>query len=277
MISALSQNKDADEALELFHCLDFEPNEITTATILSACARLGLTRCGKEIHGCVYRFQFHTNTFVTTALVDMYSNCGRFETAVKVFQHSPEKSAAAWNSMISAYGFHSKGQDAIKVFNKMIKSGTSPTRTTFVSLLSACSHVGLVHEGLWYYDRMVDEYGVQPVIEHHVCMVDLLGRAGRLNDAYNFIKQTPSHAEPGLWGALLSACNYHGNVEMGREVANILFGLEPENAGYYISLSNLYVAAGRWSDAVELREIIQDKRLKKPVGYTLNVDVGLGF
>lgn len=277
MISALSQNKNAKEALALFRSLDFEPNEIAIATILSVCTQLGLAGFGKQIHGYVFRIQVHTNPFVIAALVDSYSNSGRLERVATVFQSSSEKSVAAWNSMMSAYGFHSKGQDAIKLFHEMILSGTRPNKSTFISLLSACSHVGLVDEGIWHYDRMAVEYGVQPVIEHHVCLVDLLGKSGRLGDAYEFIKQIQCEREPGLWGALPSACscNYHGNVEMGRKVADILFKLDPENTGYYISLSNMYVAAGRWGDAVELRSLIQDKRLKKPAGYSL-IDVGLG-
>ncbi|KAK1372444.1 Pentatricopeptide repeat-containing protein [Heracleum sosnowskyi] len=275
MISALSQNNDAKEALALFRSLDFEPNEITIATIISVCTQLGVAGFGKQIHGYVFRFQFHTNSFVIAALVDSYSNSGRLERAATVFRHSSEKSVAAWNSMMSAYGFHSKGQDAIKLFHEMILSGNRPNKSTFISLLSSCSHVGLVDEGIWHYDRMAVEYGVQPTIEHHVCLVDLLGKSGRLCNAYEFIKQIQCEREPGLWGALLSACNYHGDVEMGRKVADILFELDPGNTGYYISLSNMYVAAGRWGEAVELRSLIQDKRLKKPAGYSL-LDVGLG-
>lgn len=275
MISALSQNKDAKRALELFHHIDFEPNEITIATLLSACTQLGVIRHGRQIHGRVFRSGFHTNSFITAALVDMYSNCGRLDMALQIFQYSPHKSVAAWNSLISAYGFHSNGQKATQAFKEMIESGTGPTKTTFINLLSACSHSGLVNEGLGYYECMLDKYGVEPVAEHHVCLVDMLGRAGRLSEAYEFIEQmSSSRPEPGVWGALLSACNYHGNVEMGRKVGEILFGLEPENVvGYYISLSNMYVGAGRWDDAVQLRALIQDKRLNKPAGYSL-LDVG---
>jgi pentatricopeptide repeat protein len=130
-----------------------------------------------------------------------------------------------------------------------------------------------VNEGIWYYDLMLEEYGVEPVTEHHVCIVDMLGRSGKLHEAYEFIKQMRRQPEAGVWGALLSACNYHGDLEMGRKVAKLLFELEPENVGYYISLSNMYVSAGSWKDAVELRETIQDQRLKKPAGYSL-IDVG---
>ncbi|CAL5359333.1 unnamed protein product [Camellia sinensis] len=276
MISAFSQNKDGKRALEMFCILDFEPNEITISSVLSACTQLGLLRYGKQVHAYAFRFGFQRNSFISAALVDMYSNCGRLLIAFQIFQNLPEKSVAAWNSMISAFGFHNNGEKAIEVFNQMIESGTSPTKSTFINLLSTCSHLGLVDEGQWYYHHMLDEFGVEPITEHHICMVDMLGRSGRLDEAYEFIKKMSIRPEPGVWGALLSACNYHGDLEIGREVAEILFRLEPYNVvGYYVSLFNMYVAAGRWSDAAELRRIIQDKRLKKPAGYSL-IDVGCG-
>ncbi|KAK9283293.1 hypothetical protein L1049_011530 [Liquidambar formosana] len=275
MISALSQNKDGRRALELFRCLEFEPNEITIVGILSACTQLGVLRHGKQIHGCVFRLGYQRNYFITAALVDMYSNCGRLDIAFQTFRNVQEKSVVAWNSMISAYGFHGNGRKAIELFHEMCKFGVRPTNSTFMSLLSACSHSGLVNEGLGYYNHMLEEFGLDPATEHHVCMVDMLGRSGRLHEAYEFIKRMPNQPEQGILGALLSACNYHGDLEMGREVAELLFELEPENVGYYISLSNMYVAAGRWNHAVELRRIIQDKRLKKPAGYSL-IEVDLG-
>ncbi|KAL2544469.1 Tetratricopeptide repeat (TPR)-like superfamily protein [Forsythia ovata] len=274
MISAFMQNEDAKKALELFRVLDFEPNEITISTIVSACTQLGILGYGKQIHGHVFRFGFDKNPFISAALLDMYSNCGRLDVALRVFHSSPEKSVSAWNSLISAYGFHNNTRQAIETFKEMIDSGISPTNSTFVNLLSVCSHSGLVNEGCWYYDHMFSKYGVHPATEHHVCMVDMLGRSGRLREAYDFIKKLKIPPDPGIWGALLSACNYHGDLDMGREVADILFSLEPENVSYYVALCNMYVAAGRWEEAVNLRTIIQDKQLKKPVGYSL-IDVGL--
>ncbi|KAL3818358.1 hypothetical protein ACJIZ3_004263 [Penstemon smallii] len=274
VISALSQNEDAKKALELFRSLEFDPNEITISTILSACTQLGAINYGKQIHGHVFRFNLHRNPFISAALVDMYSNSGRLDVAEKVFITTPEKSVSAWNSLISAYGFHNFGSKAIETFQEMIKFPIRPTNSTFTSLLSACSHSGLVEEGRFYYDQMLSKFKVQCTVEHHVCMVDILGRAGRLDEAYDLIKKLPTEPEPGVWGALLSACSYHGDLEMGREVADILFSLEPQNVSYYVCLCNMYVGAGRWEEAVELRNIIEGKQLKKPAGYSL-IDVGL--
>ncbi|KAL8536568.1 hypothetical protein ACS0TY_011957 [Phlomoides rotata] len=274
VISAVSQNEDAKKALELFRSLEFEPNEITISTVLSACTHLGAMSYGKQLHGHVYRFSFHQNPFISAALTDMYSNCGRLDIAERVFQYSRDKSVTAWNSLISAYGFHSLGSKAIGTFHDMISSGTRPTNGSFTSLLSACSHAGLVDEGRMYYEIMLSRFKVVATAEHHVCMVDMLGRSGRLEEAYGFITSLPSQPEAGVWGALLSACSYHGDAEMGRRVAEILFSLEPENVGYYVALCNMYVAAGRWEEAVELRSVIENKQLKKPAGYSC-IDVGL--
>lgn len=275
LISAFSQNKDGRRALELFCCLELEPNEITIVGILSACTQLGVLRHGKQIHGYTLRSGFQRNSVISAALVDMYSNCGRLDVAVQVFRYSHEKTVVAWNSMISAYGYHGNGRKAIDLFHEMCKSGLRATKSTFVSLLSACSHSGLVSEGVCYYNHMSEEYGVEPVTDHHVCMVDMLGRSGRLHEAFDFIKQLKSPPEPGVWGALLSACNYHGDLEIGSKVAELLFELEPQNVGYYISLSNMYVAAGSWKEAVELRNIVEEKQSKKPTGYSL-IDIGFG-
>lgn len=168
--------------------------------------------------------------------------------------------------MISAYGYHGKGEKAIKLFHEMCESGAMVSKSTFVSLLSACSHSGLVNQGLWFYECMLERYGVQPETEHQVYVVDMLGRSGRLDEAYEFAKGCDSS---GVWGALLSACNYHGELKLGKKIAQYLFQLEPQNVGHYISLSNMYVAAGSWKDATELRQSIQDLGLRKTAGYSL--------
>ncbi|KAK7307400.1 hypothetical protein VNO77_40423 [Canavalia gladiata] len=275
MISALSHNREGAEALELFHHLQFEPNEITIVSILSACTQIGVLRHGKQVHAHVFRTGIQDNCFISAALIDLYSNCGRLDAALQVFGHSEEKSESAWNSLISAYGYHGNGEKAIELFHKMCESGARVTKSTFVSLLSACSHSGLVNQGLWYYECMLEKYGVQPETEHQVYVVDMLGRSGRLDEAYKFIEGLQSNASSGVWGTLLSACNYHGELKLGRQIAERLFEMEPQNVGYYISLSNMYVAAGSWKDATDLRQSIQDKGLRKPVGYSL-IDVGLG-
>lgn len=275
MISALSHNKESRDALELFHHLPFQPNEMTVVSVLTACTQMGVLRHGKQVHARIIRSGFQDNSFISAALVDMYSNGGRLDLALQVFTHAEEKSEAAWNSMISAYGYHGNGEKAINLFHEMCESSITVTKSTFISLLSACSHSRLVNEGLGYYNCMLEKYEVQPETEHQVYVVDMLGRSGRLDEAYEFIKKLPSNSSAGLWGTLLSACNYHGELKLGRKVSEILFEMDPQNIGYYISLSNMYVAAGSWKDATELRQTIQDQGLRKTVAYSL-IDVGLG-
>ncbi|GER57633.1 pentatricopeptide repeat-containing protein [Striga asiatica] len=228
LISAVSQNEDAKIALELFRSLDFEPDEITISTVLSACAQLGDVTHGTQIHGHVVRLNFHKNPYISSALIDMYSNCGKLELAERVFSSMPEKSVSAWNSLISGYGK--------------------------------------------YYEKMWAEFNIRPTNEHYVCMVDMLGRAGKLEEAFEFVRSLAGKSEAGVWGALLSACGYYGDIEMGRKVGEVLFRLEPENVSYYVALCNMYVGAGMWEEAVRLRDVIREKRLRKEAGYS-SVDV----
>ncbi|KAK7367135.1 hypothetical protein VNO80_09144 [Phaseolus coccineus] len=269
IISSLSHNGESREALELFRHLQFEPNEITIVSVLSACTQIGVLRYGKQVHAHVFRTGIRDNSFISAALIDFYSNCGRLYTALHVFRHAKQKSESAWNSMISAYGYHGNGEKAVKLFHEMCESGERVSKSTFVSLLSACSHSGLVKQGICYYECMLEKYGVQPETEHQVYVVDMLGRSGRMDEAYEFAKGCD---RSGVWGTLLSACNYHGELKLGKLVAQRLFELEPHNVGYYISLSNMYVAAGSWKDATQLRQSIQDLGLRKTAGYSL-IDV----
>lgn len=276
VISALSQNKAGTEAVQLFRKLEVEPNEITFVGLLSASAQLWSTGYGVQAHCYLIRRGFQANPFISAALVDMYSSCGRLETGVKVFRNSGVRSIAAWNSLICAYGFHGKGEKAMELFSEMSVSGMEPNKSTFISLLSACSHSGFLEEGLKYYNQMEDKFGVKPVTEHRVCVVDMLGRAGKLREAYEFIKGIGEPQKAGVWGALLSACNYHGDTELGKEAAEVLFEMEPDNASYYISLSNTYVGLGGWEEAVRLRKTVEDKALKKLPGYS-SIDVSVGL
>ncbi|KAL1224726.1 Pentatricopeptide repeat-containing protein [Cardamine amara subsp. amara] len=275
VISALSQNKAGREVFKLFRNLKLEPNEITVVGLLSASTQLGSIGYGMQAHCHLIRRGFQENPFICAALVDMYSSCGMLETGMKVFKNSGKKSVSAWNSAISAYGFHGMGKKAMELFKEMSSStsGMEPNKSTFISLFSACSHSGFVDEGLRYYNQMVEKFRVKPVTEHRVCIVDMLGRAGKLREAYEFITGIGEPQKAGVWGALLSACKYHGDTKLGKEVAEVLFEMEPDNASYYISLSNTYVELGGWEEAVRLRKLVEDKALKKLPGYSV-ISVG---
>ncbi|KAL5975164.1 hypothetical protein ACLOJK_031843 [Asimina triloba] len=275
MISGLVQNKEGRKALELFQEMEMDPNEITIVSIVTACTQLGALRHGREINGYTYRLGLHHNTHISASLVDLYSKCGRLELSVRIFQNYREKSVASWNSMISAYGFHGHGKEAIGLLDEMRRAGIRPTESTFISVLSACSHSGMVEEGQLCYNLMTNKFGLTPTAEHHVYMVDMLGRAGRISEAYEFIKQLPTEPAAGVWGALLSACKDHGDLEMGEAIAERLFCMEPENAGYFVSLSNMYAAVEKWVDVIEVRRMVQDRGLKKPPGCSfVNISFG---
>ncbi|XP_062208033.1 pentatricopeptide repeat-containing protein At4g19220, mitochondrial-like [Phragmites australis] len=270
MISGFTQNNKGWSALQFYQKMeDFAPNEISIVGIICACTQLGNYRQGKSIHGHVVRSGLKINAFISASLVDMYCKCGRLDIAVRVFEASAEKSIAGWNSMISAFGFHGHGLKSVELFWKMNDSGTKATKSTFIALLSACSHSGLVDEGWKYYHIMSEKFGIIPTPEHHVCIVDMLGRAGRLQEAHKFVDSLPSQQAHGVWGALLSACSSKTELKMGESIAKHLLCLEPENSGYYVTISNLYAHRDMWSGAVQVRSILQDKGLIKPHGHSI--------
>ncbi|KAK8959811.1 Pentatricopeptide repeat-containing protein [Platanthera guangdongensis] len=268
MISGFAQNRNGCKALQYFREMgSCRANEFSLVGGLCACSQLGNLRYGREIHGHAIKSEHSANGFVSSALLDMYGKCGRLDISIRVFENSPSKSIASWNSMISAFGLHGHGLQAINVFSSMSHLGIQPTKSTFISILHACSHSGLVDEGCRLYELMKDEFGVAPGIEHDVCLVDMLGRAGRIGDAHNFVWRSSSSA--GVWGAVLSSCADHGDLEAGKSVAEHLFGLEPDNIGYYVTLSNLYACHGMWREAEEVRSLVCDRGLMKPSGLSL--------
>ncbi|CAD6228287.1 unnamed protein product [Miscanthus lutarioriparius] len=270
MISGFAQNNKGWRALQFYQKMeDSAPNEITVVGIICACTQLGDYRQGKSIHGHVVRSGLHNNVFISASLVDMYCKCGRLDIAVRVFEASAEKSIAGWNSMISAFGFHGHGLKSIELFWKMNDSGMKATKSTFIALLSACSHSGLVGEGWKYYRLMSEKFGIIPAPEHHVCIVDMLGRAGRLEEAHKFVESLPSQQARGVWGALLNACSSRSELKMGESIAKHLLHLEPGNSGYYVTVSNLYAYRDMWSGAVQVRSVLQDKGLVKPHGHRI--------
>eukprot|EP01018_Ginkgo_biloba_P013907 Gb_04460 [translate_table: standard] len=272
MIAGYVQNGHANAALTIFHRMQLEgvnPDAVTILNVLPACVHLGALQQGKRIHEYVSKSAIGSNVFVQTALVDMYAKCGRIEIARQVFDEMYRKDLASWNAMIAGYGIHGCAEDALALFNQMQLRGMKPNNITFVGLLSACSHAGLVDKGKLYFDCMRRDFCITPSMEHYACMVDLLGRAGLLDEAYNFIKQMPINPSIGVWGALLGACRIHCNIELGERAAEHLFDLQPENAGYYVLLSNLYAAAGRWDDVVKVRTMMKEHGLKKTTGCSL--------
>eukprot|EP01018_Ginkgo_biloba_P036700 Gb_40432 [translate_table: standard] len=269
MIAGYAQNGQANEALTLFsqmNMAEIKPNSVTMGSVLLGCAHLAALQQGKWMHGYVVRNGFESDVVVGTALIDMYAKCGSVETARRLFDLMSERDVVSWSAMIAGYGMHGYGEDALALFSQMQQAGMKPNSITFVSVLSACSHAGLVDEGWQYFDCMIKNYSIIPRVEHYACMVDLLGRAGCLDEAQEFIRKMPLQPGATVWGALLAACRIHCNIELGEHIAEHLFYLEPENAGCYVLLSNIYAAAGRWDDVAKVRTMMKGRGLKKKPG-----------
>eukprot|EP01018_Ginkgo_biloba_P019587 Gb_24126 [translate_table: standard] len=269
MISGYVQNGHANEALTLFNQMrltNITPDKFTVATILTACAYLGGLQQGKWVHNYAIRNEFHLDVFVETALIDMYAKCGSLEIAYQVFNKMSKRDLVAWNAIIAGYGMHGYGDDALALFLQMQRTGIKPNHITFTHVLTACSYAGMVDKGWKYFYCMSRDYCITPSLEHYACVVDLLGRAGYLDEAFNFIQKMPLEPDTVVWGALLAACRIHSNTELGKHVAERLLELEPENAGWYILLSNIYAAAGRWDDVTKVRTMMKAEGLKKPPG-----------
>ncbi|KAE8689426.1 Pentatricopeptide repeat-containing protein [Hibiscus syriacus] len=276
MISGYEQNGFGKEAIELFHLMrdsGVKPDSTTFVSLLSACAQVGATGLGCWVHEYIARNCFDMNVVLGTALINMYSRCGNVIKAREVFDSMEEKNIVAWTAIISGYGMHGHGSRALELFNEMRLHGLQPNNVTFVAILSACAHAGLVNEGRRIFASMKQEYGLEPSVEHQVCMVDMLGRAGHLNEAYQFIKDIPKEPAAAVWTAMLGSCKMHKNFDLGVEVAEHLLSLEPENPGHYVMLSNIYALAGRMDRVEKVRNIMIRNRLKKEVGYsTIDVD-----
>ncbi|XP_061344091.1 putative pentatricopeptide repeat-containing protein At5g09950 [Gastrolobium bilobum] len=240
----------------------------TLATVLSACASVATLERGMEVHACAIRACLESDVVVGSALVDMYAKCGRIDYASRFFELMPVRNIYSWNSMISGYARHGHGQKALKLFTQMKQHGPSPDHVTFVGVLSACSHVGLVHEGFKHFKSMGEVYGLAPRIEHFSCMVDLLGRAGDVNKIEDFIKTMPMDPNVLIWRTVLGACcRANGrNTELGRRAARMLIELEPQNAVNYVLLSNMHAAGEKWEDVAEARLAMRKAAVKKEAG-----------
>lgn len=269
IIAGYTQYGHANEALALLYQMqeeDIEPEVITMVSVLPACAHLAALQQGRCIHAYIIRRGSELDVPVHSALLTMYAKCGCIEVARQLFDKMAERDLVSWSAMITGYGMHGDGENALALFSQMQQIGINPDNITFIGILSACSHAGLVDEGLQYFDWMSQDYSLTPGVEHYACMVDLMGRAGRLDEAHNFIKRMPIEPDVNVWGALLGACRIHSNIELGEFVSKRLVELEPKKVGNYVLLSNIYAAAGRWDNVLKVRSMLKDRGLKKTPG-----------
>lgn len=269
VIACCSQNGKDIEALEIFREMQaagVKPNAMTIPCLLPACGNIAALMHGKAAHCFSIRRCTTADVYVASALVDMYANCGKIQEARCCFDRIPARNLVCWNAMLGAYSMHGKAKEAIEVFLWMQRCGQKPDSVTFTSLLSACSQGGLTEEGYHYFESMSKDYGVEPRVEHYACMASLLGRAGKLEEAYSLITEMPHVPDACVWGALLSSCRLHHNVSLGELAAEKLFELEPDNPGNYILLSNIYASKGKWEEVDKVRDMMREKGLKKNPG-----------
>lgn len=271
MVTGYAQNAMPERALEFFRRLreaGVETDEVTLVGVISASAQLGASANAKWIRDIAESSGFgpSSSVLVGSALIDMYSKCGNVEEAYDVFKGMKERNVFSYSSMIVGFAIHGCARAAIKLFYDMLETGIKPNHVTFVGVLTACSHAGMVDQGQHLFGTMKECYGVAPAADHYACMADLLGRAGHLEKALRLVETMPMEPNGVVWGALLGASHIHGNPDVAEIASGHLFELEPDNLGNYLLLSNTYASAGRWDDVSRVRKLVREKQLKKNPG-----------
>ena len=271
MLSGYAQNGHCREAMSFFAkmlAVGPEPNSVTFLAATSACSQLGSLLLARHLHRLIiFSGDSESKEEVQNAIMDMYAKCGDLEATTSIFNRRLNSQynydINCFNVMISGYGLHGQGHEALQLFRWMTKEGLSPDHVTFTILLSACSHAGMVNEGKQIFVEMEDKYSMKPMAKHYAGLVDMLGRAGRLQEALELIAQMAGPPTDAIFGALLGGCRIHGNGEMAQLAAGEVFELDPEHSGYYVLASNVYAAMRKWPEARKVREVMRSKRVRK--------------
>lgn len=269
IIAGYAQNGHGEVAYKLFRQTQMEGVKIdafTFASVLSACAGITALDQGMQVHTIILKTGFQSDISVENALITMYARCGSIEDARKVFDKILERNVISWTAIITGYAQHGYAKEALNLFEQMRGLGVKPNHITFIGVLSACSHVGLVDEGHRYFASMSHEHGLLPSLEHYACVVDLLGRAGHLDEAEAVINEMPFKPDALVWRTLLGACRIHANIDLGKRAAERLLELEPQEPTTYVLLSNMYAAAGQWDAVAKVRKMMKDRQLTKEAG-----------
>ncbi|XP_077234625.1 putative pentatricopeptide repeat-containing protein At5g40405 [Tasmannia lanceolata] len=276
MIAGYSQCGQSREALNLFNLMQFEGtkvNEVTMVSVVSACAHLGALDQGRWVHVYIEKNKLPLTVTLGTALIDMYSKCGNMTRAMEVFLRMREKNVYTWSSLMGGLAMNGAGERCLDLFSLMKQEGILPNEVTFVSVLRGCSVAGLVEKGREHFNSMTRVYNLKPWPEHYGCMVDLYGRAGRLDDAINFINDMPIKPHVGAWGALLNACRIHKNIELGEFALGKIVELEVTNDGAYVLLSNIYADSRNWDGVSNVRKLMKVGGVRKEPGCSV-IEVG---
>ncbi|KAJ6849218.1 pentatricopeptide repeat-containing protein [Iris pallida] len=271
VMAACTQNGFLEDALKLFLEMvtdGIQPNELTYAVILYSCAGLSVLRNGEAIYALVEKSGHKAHLPVGNALINMYSRCGTIEDAHRVFTTMLQKDIISWNSIISGYSHHGLGREVLEAFRTMLMGGVAPSYATFVGVLSACGHLGLVKEGFYYLNHLMRDFGVVPGIEHHTCLVGILSRAGLLDEAEKYMRYTHVEWDIVAWRTLLSGCRVHRNFRLGKKVAHHILQLDPHDVGTYILLSNIYARESQWDGVLDVRKLMRGRCVKKEPGVS---------
>nr|UPT49031.1 pentatricopeptide repeat protein AaPPR1402 [Agave angustifolia] len=272
MIDGYVRSSRFKEALELFRALQKTgvcPDEFTVVSVLTACAQLGALELGEWIRVYMERKRIKMDTHVGNALIDMYSKCGCVDSALEIFQKVPRRDKFTWTAIIVGLAINGNGDHSLRLFSDMLRASIRPDEITFIGVLSACTHSGLVDEGREFFSKMITTYGITPSVTHYGCLVDLLSRAGRLQEALETINNMPMKPNSTVWGSLLGACRVYKNVEMAELACYRLLALDPENGATYVMLSNIYAKCHKWDEVRRVREMMMDRGIKKEPGCSL--------
>ncbi|KAJ4950392.1 hypothetical protein NE237_027224 [Protea cynaroides] len=268
MVQVYAERGCTTQALSLFHELQAQgmrPDVVSVMSVLPVCACLASIHLLRQCHGFVLRFCFE-DVRLNGALLDIYAKCGSIDYAYKFFQSCPQKDLVMFTAIVCGYAMHGMGEEALRVFSEMLEFGIKPDHVIITAILSACSHAGLVDEGLKHFESIEKVHGIKPTMEHYSCVVDLLARGGQLQDAYSFVNSMPVKANANVWGTLLGACRTHHEVKLARLVADHLFEVETGNIGNYVLLSNIYAADAQWDGVNKVRRLMKMRDLRKPAG-----------
>ncbi|XP_057960336.1 pentatricopeptide repeat-containing protein At1g11290, chloroplastic-like [Malania oleifera] len=272
MISACAKANCIDEAVNLFVCMrsaGLKLNEVTMISLLSLCREAGALDFGRWMHGYVEKQAVESDVILETALVDMYAKCGEINGAWKVFNEAKQRDICMWNAMMSGFAMHGCGEEALELFSEMEQQAVEPNDITFIGVIHACSHAGMVAEGKRHFEKMVHDFGLAPKMEHYGCMVDLLGRAGLLDEAHEMVRSMPMRPNHIVLGAFLASCELYKNSRLGEMAARQLLEMESPKCGYNVQMSNFYAATNRWNEVARVRKAMKDSGFLKEPGLSL--------
>ncbi|KAL5718049.1 non-specific serine/threonine protein kinase [Ranunculus cassubicifolius] len=271
MITGYSHCNKFSDALKLFREMmkdRVKPDKITITTVISACAHLGTLDVGQAVHEYMYFHDIKADIHVGNSLIDMYFKCGSAEKALNVFHEMGEKDTVSWNTLITGLALNGYATEALELFADMLSKGFRPCEVTYIGVLAACTHAGLVDKGLQHFENMQKVHQIEPTTKHYGCVVDLLSRSGLLDKAYEFLKNLPIDLDAMAWRILLNACRLHRNVVLAEIVSNKLWELDPSNSGNYVLLSNTYAGLDRWADAGTMRKLMKESDVQKAPGWS---------